>query len=249
MSCPERCYFNPRAPRGARLRSGDSFGRSGVFQSTRPSRGATVFHQKNYQQQGISIHAPLAGRDRAMICARLISKLFQSTRPSRGATGTSRLFWDDNDISIHAPLAGRDRLNHVVPPPAAYFNPRAPRGARREEFDRLAAIVGISIHAPLAGRDALFCNFRPCFWNFNPRAPRGARLCVMRLKSVPLGFQSTRPSRGATIKVINHRITDLISIHAPLAGRDLWKPAPGDGGRNFNPRAPRGARRCWTSAP
>ena len=226
MSCPERCYFNPRAPRGARLRSGDSFGRSGVFQSTRPSRGATVFHQKNYQQQGISIHAPLAGRDRAMICARLISKLFQSTRPSRGATGTSRLFWDDNDISIHAPLAGRDRLNHVVPPPAAYFNPRAPRGARREEFDRLAAIVGISIHAPLAGRDALFCNFRPCFWNFNPRAPRGARLCVMRLKSVPLGFQSTRPSRGAT-------------DHGPAP----WSP----NSRYFNPRAPRGARRSRSS--
>ena len=81
--------------------------------------------------------------------------------------------------------------------------------------------LGISIHAPLAGRD-------------------GSWTCSLVSKQQI--FQSTRPSRGATIKVINHRITDLISIHAPLAGRDLWKPAPGDGGRNFNPRAPRGAR-------
>ena len=29
------------------------------------------------------------------------------------------------------------------------------------------------------------------------------------------------PLAGRDIKVINHRITDLISIHAPLAGRDL----------------------------
>ena len=106
--------FNPRAPRGARLRSGDSFGRSGVFQSTRPSRGATVFHQKNYQQQGISIHAPLAGRDRAMICARLISKLFQSTRPSRGATSRKFVLVLPLDISIHAPLAGRDHTNNAA---------------------------------------------------------------------------------------------------------------------------------------
>ena len=161
-----------------------------------------------------------------MICARLISKLFQSTRPSRGATGTSRLFWDDNDISIHAPLAGRDRLNHVVPPPTAYFNPRAPRGARREEFDRLAAIVGISIHAPLAGRDALFCNFRPCSWDFNPRAPRGAR----RIMDLLLGLQ-----------------TADISIHAPLAGRDDQGHQPPHYGFDFNPRAPRGARPLETS--
>ena len=35
-----------------------------------------------------------------------------------------------------------------------------------------------------------------------------------------MGFQSTRPLRGATGKSNSHRLDKVISIHAPLAGRD-----------------------------
>ena len=56
-------------------------------------------------------------------------------------------------------------------------------------------------------------------------------------------FQSTRPSRGATVKFRQHRrVAVKISIHAPLAGRDLSSPPEPPRVGDFNPRAPRGAR-------
>ena len=57
------------------------------FQSTRPSRGATGFYRRHEGGLRISIHAPLAGRDRRSISTGYKSTgQFQSTRPSRGAT-------------------------------------------------------------------------------------------------------------------------------------------------------------------
>ena len=127
-----------------------------VFQSTRPLRGAT---SKRSRSQGgwphfnprapcgarqydedadayiipISIHAPLAGRDRRPLpcvvssfahfnprapcgarpqsrLSRSSSREFQSTRPLRGATKQTQLNTHSITISIHAPLAGRDFL-------------------------------------------------------------------------------------------------------------------------------------------
>ena len=100
---------------------------------------------------------------------------------------------------------------------------------------------------------------------FNPRAPCGARLLSFSAWSMFLKFQSTRPLRGATVLDARQRSRLVISIHAPLAGRDgryLFHPqchcisihAPLAGrdprqkasslwGRYFNPRAPCGARR------
>ena len=57
-----------------------------VFQSTRPSRGATIFKEVKKMFATISIHAPLAGRDLSPSGIPRDSVLFQSTRPSRGAT-------------------------------------------------------------------------------------------------------------------------------------------------------------------
>ena len=80
----------------------------------------------------------------------------------------------------------------------------------------------ISIHAPLAGRDEKKARRHFERRHFNPRAPRGARPPVTRSgERVEKKFQSTRPSRGATLGVrIGHRRRLEISIHAPLAGRD-----------------------------
>ena len=101
-------------------------------------------------------------------------------------------------ISIHAPLAGSDPLVCIVALPLSL----------------------ISIHAPLAGSDrpqnSPICS--PC--NFNPRSPCGERPDCITPTGYAEGFQSTLPLRGATYEFIYLRRTDVISIHAPLAGSD-----------------------------
>ncbi len=55
--------FNPRAPRGARLRLGDNSVVNFEFQSTRPAWGATPAMADVPRAGGVSIHAPRVGRD------------------------------------------------------------------------------------------------------------------------------------------------------------------------------------------
>ncbi len=174
-------------------------------------------------QVSVSIHAPLAGRDAAWLLVR------------RGSP-----------VSIHAPLAGRDEVT----------------------MGRWSTRARVSIHAPLAGRDAAkraqslapqaFQSTRPsrgatsvrgCPFLSMPfqstRPSRGATCRRMSTLFITGSFQSTRPSRGATVSVVRARIVVLVSIHAPLAGRDEEQ------GPNlplypcFNPRAPRGARLAY----
>ena len=81
--------------------------------------------------------------------------------------------------------------------------------------------MGLSFTAPLAGRDD---------WE-QPESTN------------PYKFQSTRPLRGATKKATQVQPARRISIHAPLAGRDeRGLPTDRAGSKDFNPRAPCGAR-------
>ncbi len=105
-------------------------------------------------------------------------------------------------------------------------------------------------------------------WNarhFNPRTPCGARPPTGREKCARTSFQSTHPLRGATAAAEASAREEQISIHAPLAGRDLGllafkrvfakfqsthplRGATADtweltaSGINFNPRTPCGVR-------
>ena len=56
-------------------------------------------------------------------------------------------------------------------------------------------------------------------------------------------FQSTLPSRGATYTFRQDHSCMYISIHAPLAGSDLWAYGNENILGDFNPRSPRGERR------
>ena len=59
-----RGCFNPRAPHGARRRVLRQCSADGMFQSTRPARGATRVRLCNAKLlRHVSIHAPRAGRD------------------------------------------------------------------------------------------------------------------------------------------------------------------------------------------
>ena len=81
-----------------------------IFQPTRPLRGATNDARRDLENDGISTHAPLAGRDHYLMSkTEMENKIFQPTRPLRGATrcrGSVDLV--QINISTHAPLAGRD---------------------------------------------------------------------------------------------------------------------------------------------
>ena len=167
---------------------------------------------------------------------------FQSTRPAWGATRGCGQVIVGAIVSIHAPRVGRDASNTTIFRYTIGFNPRAPRGARRD------LMFILSIH----------------LWRFNPRAPRGARLNMRQEMLTQAAFQSTRPAWGATRVVAYVPLPPEVSIHAPRVGRDPAKSSPSTftvvsihaprvgrdnngvyehlGADGFNPRAPRGAR-------
>ena len=165
-----------RPARGATFTASGSFS-AGIFQSTRPVRGATRLQRGEITgDQAFQSTRPVRGATNPAFRRRL-NQLFQSTRPVRGATFDAEAMEELGVISIHAPRAGRDAHRTAPRPRRRDFNPRAPCGARLAPA--AAGVIdqrGISIHAPRAGRD------RPPFWYHAARLP----------------FQSTRPVRGAT---------------------------------------------------
>ena len=169
--------------------------------------------------------------------------MFQSTRPAWGATRRAAIACDPCDVSIHAPRVGRDM----------------PYDTR--------CIASVSIHAPRVGRDtgigaasrrlAVFQSTRPA-WGatsrspcrasygacFNPRAPRGARRRdLRRYVALDVAAVSIHAPRVGRDGVVPRPLLDRVSIHAPRVGRDDVR-ARNTSGVGFNPRAPRGARRC-----
>ena len=213
-------YFNPRAPCGARRTGTPFLTTSTVFQSTRPLRGATPPPPPPPVDPTISIHAPLAGRDKATVRETRSNFDFNPHAPCGARRLLLRPRCRARQISIHAPLAGRDSSSSSASPPCSpfqstrplrgatkpsatvstslYFNPRAPCGARPSGPLPCPQSEAISIHAPLAGRDEV------------------SSINISKQTE----FQSTRPLRGATAAAL------------PWARRT----------RYFNPRAPCGAR-------
>ena len=78
----------------------------------------------------------------------------------------------------------------------------------------------ISIHAPHAGRDpyAQEKEWNPDISIHAPHAGRDSVVSICMI--VGITFQSTRPVRGATVKLLGLENCSWISIHAPRAGRD-----------------------------
>ena len=110
---PVKNHFNPRAPRGARLYLSKSVAYRKLFQSTCPARGTTGRGRLwRADRKSISIHVPREGHD-VSVSALLLRPVI---------------------ISIHVPREGHDaRRGRDVPGAQPYFNPRAPRGARRKK--------------------------------------------------------------------------------------------------------------------
>ena len=116
-----------------------------------PARGATR-RVRDREIVEVSIHAPARGATRVRRVL-LEQRTFQSTRPARGATRRADRVPLPRRVSIHAPRAGRDVEALTCASSHAGFNPRAPRGARRDCWRSRDSVEYVSIHAPRAGRD------------------------------------------------------------------------------------------------
>ena len=147
---------------------------------------------------------------------------------------------------------------------AAYFNPRAPCGARPlwalrrgavELFQPTRPLRGatgaeaglpkptvISTHAPLAGRDILipFCYLAQR--HFNPRAPCGARPRPPRCAPRRSHFNPRAPCGARPTYHIHAHSTQTFQPTRPLRGATKRVFGVHRDAIHFNPRAPCGAR-------
>ena len=87
-------------------------------------------------------------------------------------------------------------MTYITAESIAYFNPQAPRGARRTALHHCVGTYVISIHRLLAEPDAEWNYTFRVYAYFNPQAPRGARRTKSR-KNSPEGNFNPQAPRGA----------------------------------------------------
>ena len=170
--------------------------------------------------------------------------IFQSTQPKRAATEVRQVF--DRmlaSISIHAAQEGCDHRQYRV-----FCRFPISIHAAQEGCDLCRLPIrgefSISIHAAQEGCDKRGDGASATGSDFNPRSPRGLRPCRAAQFVAGFIFQSTQPKRAATNHVGKLHSFTAISIHAAQEGCDNGR-ITGRRKRNyFNPRSPRGLRRC-----
>ena len=146
----------------------------------------------------ISIHTTLAGGDeKALNKARVIASISIHTTLAGGdrKSELEDIIW--RTISIHTTLAGGDW-----------------RICMRQQ------VFWISIHTTLAGGDCSCSSMIAFTVYFNPHHPRGWRHTLTLAATSSEIFQSTPPSRVATVIPAMLISTIPISIHTTLAGGD-----------------------------
>ena len=167
---------------------------------------------------------------------------FQSTHPSRGATSGMVFFTVTSSVSIHAPLAGCDCRRASTSSSARCFNPRTPRGVRRSPPLTCVRFLFLKPPPPAGGATTQSSGMPPSVESFNPRTPRGVRPPYTYVHDYRKQFQSTHPSRGATVLHVVRNTHRMVSIHAPLAGCGFCRVLTQPRLASFNPRTPRGVR-------
>ena len=148
---------------------------------------------------------------------------FQSTPPARAATAASdHAHSRALHVSIHAARAGGDSPAACVHFVAGVFQSTPPARAATRRRNRDRSGEHVSIHAARAGGDK------------NP---------AIRMPTSQT-FQSTPPARAATRLGPDCIDCSSVSIHAARAGGDASVSDASDMSVSFNPRRPRGRRRC-----
>ena len=230
-------------------------------------RGATALKLEEREEDNISTHAPLAGRDLHVVLIITISiRHFNPRAPCGARREQARATRKSDYFNPRAPCGARpSQTGKIIT--NINFNPRAPCGARQEQQHQKGRKNQISTHAPLAGRDHGGNGAYDRKERISTHAPLAGRDVYSFF--VPIAaylFQPTRPLRGATDTGDTPSAWAKISTHAPLAGRDTvvshdqryslsfqpTRPLRGatavaearvNRSYHFNPRAPCGARR------
>ncbi len=166
--------------------------------------------------QPVSTHAPLAGCDKKD--AQNVPAFPVSTHaPLAGCDRSDGRFGSVRGVSTHAPLAGCDRARPRFCPRCSGFNSRAPRGVRPERFSTAHPSFCFNSRAPRGVRPPSACLPLSPF-RFNSRAPRGVRLDYIVSYRLALGFQLTRPSRGATMCLWTDDTLRMFQLTRPSRG-------------------------------
>ena len=126
-------HFNPRTPRGVRPVVCPRRELVSLFQSTHPSRGATLVTLVTCTPFGV----------------------FQSTHPSRGATSSDSNLWISSSVfqSTHPLRGATSTVFSAWASPWVFQSTHPLRGATTIPERHTAYRRVISIHAPLAGCD------------------------------------------------------------------------------------------------
>ena len=192
----------------------------------------------------ISTHAPREGSDRTVPISTSARPPFQPTLPARGATLHHTGLLLRERISTHAPREGSDRRQPGHHRQADYFNPRSPRGERRDPDCTDPAEVVFQPTLPARGattKEKVYMRGHP----ISTHAPReGSDPAENKREAGPKEFQPTLPARGATCYYVEQptKLCD-ISTHAPREGSDGPSRTAIKRPSYFNPRSPRGERR------
>ena len=192
----------------------------GVFQSTRPIRGATVRCLAESRGEGFQSTRPIRGATAALFAPVDGGKHFNPRAPYGARPTSPRDRQTTAAISIHAPHTGRD-LSALM------------RSSSFREFQSTRPIRGATPPCSATTRTT---------WNFNPRAPYGARLgrVLETLRRYDISIHAPHTGRdGAASGGVS---VCAISIHAPHTGRDSTVGCAMASMPHFNPRAPYGAR-------
>ena len=100
----------------------------------------------------------------------------------------------------------------------------------------------ISTHTPREGRDAESFNYSQPILGFQLTRPARGATKSSAICNTPTKFQLTRPARGATLSPTRRQNNVKISTHTPREGRDALRANTSQPENNFNSHAPRGAR-------
>ena len=151
-----RRYFNPRSPRGERLRAPQCGQNLYVFQPTLPARGATYALQIAAHRFQVHFNPRSPRGERHRRIPRVFSAIAISTHaPREGSDSSAGFFCHHAGISTHAPREGSD-----LPPSqevsAMRISPHAPREGSDDHFARLRRSAAFQPTLPARGATQRF---------------------------------------------------------------------------------------------